>query len=72
MRAGCECSSCAQGGRSCTDGARDSASISRPPPILEASEQPEKAKPVEAAREQKITPFDVAGEVDAAGKDLGM
>jgi tryptophanyl-tRNA synthetase len=54
------------------DGDSDSGSISRPPPIPEASEQQEKAKPVEAAREQKITPFDVAGEVDAAGKDLGM
>lgn len=49
----------------------DSSTSPRPPPIPEQSEQPDIPKP-EAAREQKITPFDVEGEVDAEGRNLGM
>ena len=45
---------------------RDAGSMLRPSPIAEGSES------TTAAREQKITPFDVEGAVDAEGKDLGM
>jgi tryptophanyl-tRNA synthetase len=52
----------------------DPASVTRPAPIPEQAEQTEQAdaKPAASAREQKITPFDVEGEVDASGKNIGM
>ena len=44
-------------------------SFMRPPPIPETKET---AQTDSVAKEQKITPFDVEGGVDAEGKSLGM
>nr|XP_019008527.1 tryptophan-tRNA ligase [Kwoniella pini CBS 10737]OCF47308.1 tryptophan-tRNA ligase [Kwoniella pini CBS 10737] len=50
---------------------RADAALPRTPTIPEAPE-PSSSKSQAVAKEQKVTPFDVEGEVDAEGKDLGI